>query len=235
MTRGRPRPSSRSIRVATFNIRHAAAPGHGVDHQRIIAAIGALGADVVALQEVDRRHPRSRLADQARLVGSALGCHGVFLRSRFHWGGAVGNGLVCATAPRSIRMVPLPRGHRQDRRMAVIASLDTALGPLTVVSTHLHPAPDQNVRQLRVLLDLTAGLSGPAVLLGDLNAGSARVGDLVAAAGWERVAHGPTFPAHAPTDDIDWIALRGLRSTSVEVGAGLDSDHLPVVAEVVAT
>jgi len=43
------------------------------DPLRLAAAVGATGADVVALQEVDRFQPRSGMVDQASLVATALG------------------------------------------------------------------------------------------------------------------------------------------------------------------
>nr|BFF19655.1 hypothetical protein GCM10025730_31760 [Promicromonospora thailandica] len=50
---------SRALRVATFNIQHGLGPDGRVDNHRLADAVAGLDADVVALQEVDRRQSRS--------------------------------------------------------------------------------------------------------------------------------------------------------------------------------
>ena len=61
------------MRIATFNILHGRSPDDGrVDLDRYVAALGAIDADVVALQEVDRYQPRSAGADLTALAATAL-------------------------------------------------------------------------------------------------------------------------------------------------------------------
>jgi endonuclease/exonuclease/phosphatase family metal-dependent hydrolase len=62
------------VRLGTFNLLHgmalsAAEPGG----ERLAAVLHDLDADVLGLQEVDRRQPRSGGADQAELVADATG------------------------------------------------------------------------------------------------------------------------------------------------------------------
>ncbi len=62
------------MRLATFNVLHGMSPADGrVDLTRFPAEIGALGADVLGLQEVDRGQSRSGQADLAALAASAVG------------------------------------------------------------------------------------------------------------------------------------------------------------------
>nr|WP_024285877.1 endonuclease/exonuclease/phosphatase family protein [Cellulomonas sp. KRMCY2] len=62
------------MRIATFNILHGRAPVDGeVDLARYAAAITALDADVLALQEVDRDQPRSHGMDLTALAADAMG------------------------------------------------------------------------------------------------------------------------------------------------------------------
>jgi endonuclease/exonuclease/phosphatase family metal-dependent hydrolase len=62
------------MRLATFNILHGRSPADGqVDLVRFAHAVRDLDADVLALQEVDRDQPRSRLADLTAVAAEAMG------------------------------------------------------------------------------------------------------------------------------------------------------------------
>ena len=57
----------------------------------------------------------------------------------------------------------------EEPRAAMVAQLDTPLGPLTVANTHLSFVPGWNRVQLRHLVRDLRGFPGPRVLMGDLN------------------------------------------------------------------
>jgi endonuclease/exonuclease/phosphatase family metal-dependent hydrolase len=62
------------IRVGTFNLASGRdAAGSSVDAAGLRAALAAVDADVLAVQEVDACQPRSHLVDQAAEVAAALG------------------------------------------------------------------------------------------------------------------------------------------------------------------
>nr|MDT0657667.1 endonuclease/exonuclease/phosphatase family protein [Micromonospora sp. DSM 115978] len=62
------------MRLATFNLLHGRSPHDGlVDQDRLAAAVTALDADVLALQEVDRDQTRSGHLDQTAVAARALG------------------------------------------------------------------------------------------------------------------------------------------------------------------
>lgn len=62
------------MRLATFNILHGRSPRDDrVDLDRYSRAIESLGADVLALQEVDRHQPRSGSTDLTALAAEAMG------------------------------------------------------------------------------------------------------------------------------------------------------------------
>ena len=62
------------MRVATFNILHGRNPADDVvDVATYGSAIAGLGADVLALQEVDRNQPRSHMADLTAVAAEAMG------------------------------------------------------------------------------------------------------------------------------------------------------------------
>lgn len=63
-----------AVRIATFNLLHGISLRTGrVDVHELVGAATALGADLLALQEVDRNQPRSGGVDQAAVVAEALG------------------------------------------------------------------------------------------------------------------------------------------------------------------
>jgi len=62
------------MRLATFNILHGRTVADGVvDLERLRAAVKAIDADVLALQEVDCDQPRSQLADLTAVAAEAMG------------------------------------------------------------------------------------------------------------------------------------------------------------------
>ncbi|GAA3449420.1 endonuclease/exonuclease/phosphatase family protein [Dactylosporangium matsuzakiense] len=69
------------MRLATFNLMHGRSITDGlVETGRIGAAMAALDADVLGLQEVDRAQPRSGHADLTRIAADALGAeHAMFV------------------------------------------------------------------------------------------------------------------------------------------------------------
>ncbi len=65
-------PVTTRLRLATANILHGRSLSDGlVDDDRMGAAIAALDADVIALQEVDAFQPRSNTVHQTALIAAA--------------------------------------------------------------------------------------------------------------------------------------------------------------------
>jgi endonuclease/exonuclease/phosphatase family metal-dependent hydrolase len=112
----------------------------------------------------------------------------------------------------------------EEPRVAVSGRLDTPLGEITVVSTHLSFVPGWNVTQLRRLRRDLAPLPDPLVLMGDLNLTGQRPAALT---GYAPLVRALTFPAEAPTRQLDHILLRGvLAPVRAAAAAALPlSDH----------
>ena len=221
------------LRVATYNIHHGAPRGGRFDRRAMAAACASLGADVLALQEVDRRALRSGLSDQPAVIAKATGLHHEFA-STLDLGplGRYGLALLTRSRPASVEVLDLPESA--ERRVALIVELPGAGQsdvPFTVVSTHLQNDDDIAISQLDVLLERLSRSRGPILLMGDFNAGPDLVEPRLAAHGLVAAEAPPTFPAHDPRRRIDWIAGRGVTfpggARTVDVRA---SDHLPLVA-----
>jgi endonuclease/exonuclease/phosphatase family metal-dependent hydrolase len=222
------------VRFATYNIHHGAPPGRRTDHGRLRAAVRALGADVVALQEVDRHVVRSGFRDQARLAAAAAGREPLFAEARTLGPfGRYGNALLVPPGPLQWTVRPLSSAGEQ--RVALFSRLRVGSTAVTVVCTHLHnasgPGPGRAPAQLDELLAELGRWPRPWVLMGDLNLGEDEVVPRFARAGLTAAATGPTFPSRSPRVTIDWIGVRGLRIRSAEVPRLDASDHLPVVVD----
>ncbi len=101
------------------------------------------------------------------------------------------------------RFILLP----DEPRVALVAEVETAAGPLVVATTHLSFVPGWNVVQLRRVTRRLEELGLPCVLLGDLNV----PGGLPArATGWRALAKVRTFPATKPSMQIDHALGHGL-------------------------
>lgn len=221
-----------TIRIASYNIRKA----RGLDQQRrpdrILQVINALDADVVVLQEADKRLgprptavPRQMIEAESDFdlvefpdMGDSIGWHGnaVLLR----------RGL----AARDVKPICLPG---LEPRGAMRVTLDIGL---VVVATHLGLMRQSRRSQLAVLRDATAE-DAHVVLAGDFNEWSAKKGLEPLAARFAVHSPGRSFHARRPVASLDRFALLGgveLRDCGVEQGplAKVASDHLPIWSDI---
>lgn len=233
-----------AVRVATFNVKHGlVAPGRGglvggspVDNGRLVGACVDLRADVLALQEVDRRARRSGYADQVEIVARATGMTAAFGEAaRKGLFRRYGNALLGRGALSEVEVVGLPRPALGEFRVVVLATLSLAAYDgvrLSVAATHLSYRKAEGPAQLDALVEMLDGRPLPRVLLGDLNLGPGVVEPVLTAAGYAVAPTGATFPADGPRTRIDYVAVAGLEVVAAEAPEAAVSDHRPVVADV---
>ncbi|RYV51529.1 endonuclease/exonuclease/phosphatase family protein [Pengzhenrongella frigida] len=125
-----------------------------------------------------------------------------------------------------------PTVVRDEPRAAIAAVLDTAAGPITVVTTHLTLIPGWNAVQLRHLVHRVRDLPQPLVVLGDLNLAGAWPARVT---GMRPLANARTIPLSAPVRQLDHILGTGaVRPTSDGTGIDLGvSDHRALAVDVV--
>lgn len=119
---------------------------------------------------------------------------------------------------------------RDEPRVAVVATIDSPVGELTAVSTHLSFIPWWNDRQLHKVVRATTDAHGPVVVMGDLNMGPQRAARIT---GLRSAAAHPTFPVDAPREQLDHILVRGLSVRASDAPAMPISDHRALWADVV--
>lgn len=231
-----------------------------IEADRIRAAIRELDADVLALQEVDRDQRRSGGHDLTQLAGEAMDApHRVFAPALYgtpgeRWtaaddrpqhGAAYGCALISRVPLNDVHVFRMPAAPlalplwapgqglvvvREEPRVAIIARAELGGQDVTVVSTHLPFVPGWNRRQLRRLVGELGTVTGPIVLLGDLNLR----GDTASrVSGYRSLASAPTFPSPAPRFQLDHVLLRGELGRVVTTSAPKlpVSDHRPLVVE----
>lgn len=204
-----------SWRVATFNIRHGLGRDGLVDLSRTAREIRALGAEVIGLQEVDVDFgERSGHADQADALGELLGMHvrfGAALdlppaepgRPRRRYGIALLSTHEVLSAQWHLLPQHPSRPPPKEPRGVLRTRLRRRDGEeLDVLVTHLDAASRAHrTAQVQGIVDVSRDLTGPAVLLGDMNADPAAPElAALAATGWRDAARTVRAPGAADGD-----------------------------------
>lgn len=224
------------LTFASYNIHKAVGVDRRRDPDRILTVLREIDADVIALQEADRRFgrresvlPRQALDDSPwRAVPLAvrpdsLGWHGNAL-------------LVRRTLEiEEAAIVPLPT---LEPRGAVRADLTMDGHKLRVIGMHLDLSGLRRRQQIRTVLDHLGECAPacPTVLMGDFNEWALHGGCLREFVhDWDVLKPGRSFPSRRPMAQLDRIVVsRHYNVLEAKVHhsalASIGSDHLPVVA-----
>ncbi|HEY3316108.1 MAG TPA: endonuclease/exonuclease/phosphatase family protein [Bacillota bacterium] len=234
---------ARPLKVMTFNIRHAQGDDGRVSVERIAEILRASDADVVGLQEVDRRMPRSGWQDQVRQIAARLGYDYAFGRNLGIGPVGFGNAVLSRYPIITRQNLSLP-GELEPRGALVITINLDRNHLITFADTHLGlSATDRQGGQVAAIVDDLQKLSGPVILVGDFNdtAGAPEQAQLSGllkdsyGAAEKRDGEG-TFGVAAGRagERIDFVWLSGdLKPLTWSTVPATASDHLPVVVEVV--
>lgn len=153
-------------------------------------------ADVIFLNEVDVGMARTENRHVARELAEWLDCAWAFAPAHLELTKGVGaeldspgdnaealqgNAILSRYALRDVRVAPLTNcfepfhfhEKRYGRRVAIVATLDTVAGPITLAGTHLEVrnTPACRARQIRDVVEALPP-TGPALIAGDLNSGT---------------------------------------------------------------
>lgn len=227
-----------SVRLVTWNIRHARGLDDRVDVDRVAQELAALAPDVVCLQEVDVGVARSGRLDLPQELARRLSMHAAFGKNIDYQGGDYGNAILSRFPIETQRNHHYRMLRTGEQRGLLLARVRTPAGPLTVASTHLDYRPDPTERLANAEEIVAAVPTGePCVVAGDFNdrPDSALHARLAAALSdcWREPAAGATFPADAPDRRIDWVLVgpAGPWPLAARVVPTAASDHRPVAVE----
>ncbi|WP_299505821.1 endonuclease/exonuclease/phosphatase family protein [uncultured Roseobacter sp.] len=222
------------IRIASYNIRKA----RGLDQkrcpERTLKVINQLDADIVVLQEADRRMgmrkpaiPRALIAAETDFTIAEASTNGVSL-------GWHGNAVLVRDATKVLNVARLSFPGLEPRG-AVRVDLDVGSG-VSMIAAHLGLRRRDRRAQLGTLCDASRDCAH-TVIAGDFNEWSHRRGLEPLQGRFDTYAPGRTFHARRPLAALDRIALsKGieLRDAGVEQGdlARRASDHLPIWSDI---
>ena len=227
------------IKIASYNIRKAVGLDWRRRPARVLDVLNEIDADIVALQEVDRRFGSRLTALDPDLIASATDYRPIRFSSRPQSLGHHGNVILARKAIDVLAARPMVLPHLEPRGAAV-ADLDLGGQRLRVVGMHLGLTRKWRQLQTEAIVGELRALEGnmPTVLMGDCNEPDIRSGVLRAFEGRHHIAAcGPSFHASMPlftldriivTDDIA-IGEAGVHRTPLSREA---SDHLPIWAKV---
>ncbi|WP_372426213.1 endonuclease/exonuclease/phosphatase family protein [Salinarimonas chemoclinalis] len=233
------------LRLLTYNVHSFTGTDRRREPGRIEAVIRESGARIVALQEV-RWSARAEGAHALTALARNLGMAWHVQRTATFAGEQFGLAVLSDLPMRLVKGGPLPRlgPALPERRSALWVEVETGAGPLQVICTHLAVLSARDrMAQAQALLgpDWIGGADGPAVLMGDLNAGlrSAAYKHLSAALACARAGSAErhaTFPSWMPLTRIDHImGANGARLANPQslrtATSRVASDHLPFAAE----
>lgn len=227
------------MKVASYNIHKCRGTDGRVRPDRIVEVLAEIGAEMVALQEVDHRFgKRMGLLDPEAVKREA----GLILLAQSDapdGHGWHGNALLVAREPRSYRRLRMQLPGVEPRG-AIIAEIDFGEGPFRVIAAHFGLLRRSRVSQAHALLATFSRLTPmPTILLGDLNEWRRRRRSSLSVFeplfGEPRPI--PSFPSRRPIFPLDRILgwpnglIKHLAVHATPL-ARKASDHLPLVAEV---
>lgn len=226
------------LKVASYNMRKAIGTDRRRSPERILQVLREVDADVVALQEADRRFGQRAAVLTPHLLEEHSDWQSVGLGMRATSMGWHGNAILVRKAARILdcEQLHLPA---LEPRGAVVA--EVAIGGINVrvVGMHLDLSGLWRRRQAATIL-AHVGASAqemPTVMMGDLNEWTRAAGCLRDFGAAFRFAEtGPSFHARRPIARLDRIMVSpGLRIAACGVhqsaAARIASDHLPIWAE----
>jgi len=249
------------VTLASYNMRKALGTDRRRDPRRVLHVLEEIGADIVALQEADRRTggrasavphelfeahspykpvplgvKNRRLLDRMPMVGARVD---ELLKVDTRNIGWHGNAILVKSHVGVLDIVPLELPTLEPRG-AVLAELLVGDRPIRVVGLHLDLSGLWRRRQMQSILSAVRGRAQkmPTVLMGDTNEWRAAAGCLRDLDGDFRIAPtGPSFHARRPVAVLDRIIVdKELRIEAAGVHhsaqARMASDHLPIWARV---
>lgn len=229
-------PKRPSFKVASYNMRKGIGLDRRRDPARVLNVLQELDADIVALQEADRRFGNRASAIPPEMIAGESDYTPVMLENRPLSLGWHGNALLVRKGieVEESHMLHLPT---LEPRGAVAATLNISGRRMRVIGMHLDISGLRRRHQARAILEhLEEGEDLPAILMGDVNEWRPSGGCLSDfAANHFAVDTGQSFPSRRPLARLDRIfASPQLQPLDSGVHhsplASRASDHLPIWA-----
>lgn len=221
------------LTFASYNIHKAVGLDRRRDPDRIISVLREIDADIIALQEVDRR-----IGDRASVLPRVLlddtPWQVVPVAKRPRSLGWHGNALLVRRGFRILDSGPVDLPMLEPRG-AVAAEVAVKGKPLRILGAHLDISGMRRRDQVHAMLDFCAHRERmPTVIMGDFNQWGHLTGAMQPfGVRWQVIAPGASYPSRRPIARLDRIVATpewdygasGVHHSSLAAQA---SDHLPV-------
>ncbi|MGH6780680.1 MAG: endonuclease/exonuclease/phosphatase family protein [Sphingomonadaceae bacterium] len=227
--------------VASYNIRKAIGTDRRRRPERTLEVLREVDADIVTLQEADRRFGMRAGVIPLHMLAEHSDYHAVPFDVRAHSMGWHGNAILIRKSAEILRaeVIHLPS---LEPRGAVMADIRLGGTRLRVVGMHLDLSGLWRRRQAHAIIAHLDACEDklPTVLMGDLNEWSRMSGCLHDFAHHYSFAHcGKSFHARRPIAALDRIMVSSQfriadAGTHLSPAARHASDHLPVWARLSA-
>ncbi len=226
------------LKVASYNMRKGIGTDRRRNPDRILDVLREIDADVIALQEADRRFGTRAGVLSQHLLDEHGDWQAVRLGMRAASMGWHGNALLVRKSAQILACEPIHLPALEPRG-AVMADVRTASGTVRVVGMHLDLSGLWRRRQAAAIMAHVDSCAQrhPTVLMGDLNEWTAASGCLRDfARDYSFATTGPSFHARRPVGRLDRIMVsREWRVVDCGVHASATarkaSDHLPIWAK----
>lgn len=237
------------MKVMTFNIHHGKGKDHQINLERVAEVIQTSRADIIGLNEVDRRYSkRSLFEDQIGWLAKQLNMEHAFSPSitlaskNSSQERQYGNGLLS-------KFPIMKSGHYSfdfiggliEGRSLLSADIQLDDRICHFFVTHLSLNPFLHAKQTSFIMGKLSECTSPAILVGDWNM---RPGSK----GWRKMTHimqdawasggkgtGNTYPSMRPRTRLDYIfaspAMKVIQAEVITVTPEA-SDHLPLTATI---
>ncbi|RDE10156.1 endonuclease/exonuclease/phosphatase family protein [Pelagibacterium lacus] len=225
------------ISVASYNIRKSVGTDWKRDPLRIIDILKEVDADIIALQEVDRRFGSRTASLSPELISEHSEYEAISFGMRERSLGWHGNTILHRKGVRVINTMTLTLPALEPRG-AVLADFDTGSERIRIIGLHLGLVDLWRRRQAQSVLHQLDVLDEalPTVIMGDLNQWTTEGGCLAHfSENHQVIAPGPSFHSSRPVLSFDRIITTTditVRESGVHRSelARKGSDHLPVWA-----
>ncbi len=228
---------TRILRVASYNIRKCIGLDRRRDPERTLAVINEIDADIIALQEADRRIGARASAIPPELLHGNSRYRAAHLGGRADSIGWHGNAVLLRDDVEMIDCAQLTLPTIEPRG-AVRVDVRVCGMQLRIIGMHLDLSGLRRHSQVRSIVHATdTDNAPPAIIMGDCNAWRRQAASMrTMAAHFDMVETGPSFHSRRPVAELDRIfhcrtlnvAKGGVHQSALAAHA---SDHLPVWAE----
>jgi endonuclease/exonuclease/phosphatase family metal-dependent hydrolase len=226
------------LKVASYNMRKAIGTDRRRSPERILDVLNEIDADLVALQEADRRFGARAAVLSPHMLAEHSDYQAVPVAVRSASMGWHGNVLLVRKRAAILSSGPIHLPALEPRG-AVTADLSIGGRTIRIVGMHLDLSGLWRRRQAKAVLDhLAAATPMPTVMMGDLNEWRPAGGCLQDfARGHAIAATGASFHARRPIGRLDRIIVSrdltiGECGVHMSAAARIASDHLPIWATI---